>query len=85
MHRISLITMTSQPVSTMNEEEESVSIEQIEQLCNRLSKYEPCFRRSLIQHHLKKLGIPCNDERLVKLISLSYETMVRRCIDAFGF
>jgi hypothetical protein len=59
-----------------NDEDDLANVEDIEQLCNRISKYEPCFRQSLIQYHLKRLGISCNDERLVKLFSLSFETMV---------
>jgi len=69
--------MASQPsnVST-NDEIDFANVEDIEHLCNRMSKYDPCFRISLIQYHLKRLGISCNDERLVKLLSLSFETMV---------
>ncbi|CAF0878113.1 unnamed protein product [Adineta ricciae] len=52
----------------------------IEQLCTRLSKYEPCFRLSVIQYHLKRLGVSCSDERLIKLLSLSFETMIRSLV-----
>ncbi len=62
--------------ASTNDEGDLANIEEIEQLCNRMSKYDPCFRTSLIQYHLKRLGISCNDERLVKLLSLSFETMV---------
>lgn len=58
--------------------EENVTVEEIEQTCNRLSKYDPCFRLSFIQQEMKKFGISTNDERLVKMMSLSFETMVRR-------
>ncbi|CAF1141711.1 unnamed protein product [Rotaria sordida] len=66
-------------VST-NDEDDLVNVEDIEQLCNRISKYEPSFRISLIQYHLKRLGISCNDERLVKLLTLSFETMIRSIV-----
>jgi len=59
-----------------NDEADFANVEDIEHLCNRMSKYDPCFRISLIQYHLKRLGISCTDERLVKLLSLSFETMV---------
>ena len=59
------------------DEDDQINIEDIEQLCTRLSKYDPCFRTSLIQHHLKRMGLTCTDERLVKLFSLSFETMVK--------
>jgi hypothetical protein len=59
-----------------NDEDDLANVEDIEQLCTRISKYDPCFRLSLIQYHLKRSGISCNDERLVKLLSLSFETMV---------
>ena len=59
------------------DDEDLVGIDDVEQLCNRMAKYEPCFRLSLIQHHLKRFGISCNDERLVKFLSLSFETAVR--------
>lgn len=59
-------------------DEENVTVEEIEQTCNRLSKYDPCFRLSFIQQEMKKFGISTNDERLVKMMSLSFETMVRR-------
>ena len=62
--------------ATSADSEDAVSIEDMEQLCTRMSKYDPCFRLSLIQHHLKRMGISCADERLVKLLSLSFETMV---------
>ncbi|CAF1034364.1 unnamed protein product [Rotaria sordida] len=52
-------------VST-NDEDDLVNVEDIEQLCNRISKYEP--------------NIPCNDERLVKLLTLSFETMIRSIV-----
>jgi len=45
-----------------------------------MSNYEPCFRVSLLKHHLKRLGIVCNDERLIKILSLSFETMIRSII-----
>ncbi|CAF1954837.1 unnamed protein product [Rotaria magnacalcarata] len=68
------------PTVSANDEEDLVTVEDIEQLCSRMSKYEPCFRISLIQHHLKRLGIACNDERLAKLMTLSFETMIRSII-----
>ncbi|CAF2705303.1 unnamed protein product [Rotaria sp. Silwood2] len=70
--------MASSRVS--NDEDDLVTVEDIEQLCNQMSKYEPCFRISLIQHHLKRLGISYNDERFVKLLTLSYETMIRSIV-----
>lgn len=71
--------MASRPPNpSSSEEEDIVNVEDIEQLCNRMSKYEPCFRISLIQNYLKRLGISCNDERLVKLMALSFETMVNK-------
>jgi len=68
----------AQSTSTIpnNGDDDFATVEDIEQLCKRMSKYDPCFRVSLIQNHLKRLGISCNDERLVKLLSLSFETMV---------
>ncbi len=63
-----------------NDEDDPINIEDIEQLCSRLSKYDPCFRTSLIQYHLKRMGISCTDERLVKLFSLSFETMVNKIL-----
>ena len=67
---------TNNPSAANPDEEDLVNVEDIEQLCARLSKYEPCFRLSVIQYHLKRLGVSCSDERLVKLLSLSFETMV---------
>jgi hypothetical protein len=64
--------------TTTTDEDDLAHVEDIEQICSRISKYEPCFRTSLIQYHLKRLGISCNDERLVKLLSLSFETMVNK-------
>lgn len=64
------------PSNHTTEDDDLPSVEDIEQLCHRMSRYEPCFRPSLVHHHLKKFGIKCTDERLVKLISLSFETMV---------
>ena len=61
-----------------------VNVEDIEQLCTRLSKYEPCFRLSVIQYHLKRLGVSCSDERLIKLLSLSFETMVMHIIKSLA-
>ncbi len=61
-----------------NDEDDLINVEDIEQLCSRMSKYDPCFRISLIQYHLKRMGIACTDERLVKLLSLSFETMVNK-------
>ncbi|CAF1457337.1 unnamed protein product [Rotaria sp. Silwood1] len=63
-----------------NDKDDQVTVEDIEQLCNQMSKYEPSFRISLIQYHLKRLGISYNDERLVKLLTLSYETMIRSIV-----
>jgi hypothetical protein len=71
------------PNVPVNEEDDLANVEDIEQLCNRMSKYEPCFRITLIQHHLKRQGIACNDERLVKLLSLSFETMVNKSFHFF--
>ncbi len=68
--------MSNTPTTT--DEDDLAHVEDIEQICSRISKYEPCFRTSLIQYHLKRLGISCNDERLVKLLSLSFETMVNK-------
>lgn len=62
--------------ATSTDADDAVNIEDIEQLCSRMSKYDPCFRHSLIQYHLKRMGISCTDDRLVKLLSLSFETMV---------
>ena len=75
---LKLLIMASQTSSNTasTEVDDSVNIEEIEQLCNRMSKYDPCFRLSLIQYHLKRMGISCTDERLMKLFSLSFETMV---------
>lgn len=77
--------MASQASNTTasTEVDDSVNVEDIEQLCNRMSKYDPCFRLSLIQHHLKRMGISCTDERLVKLFSLSFETMVKYLLCLF--
>ncbi|CAF0767036.1 unnamed protein product [Adineta steineri] len=73
--------MASRTVNTpANDEEDLANVEDIEQLCSQISKYEPCFRLSLIQYHLRRLGIACNDERFIKLLSLSFETMVRSII-----
>jgi hypothetical protein len=66
-----------------NDEDDLANVEDIEQLCSHISKYEPCFRPALIQYHLKRLGISCNDERLVKLLSLSFETMVNKSFHFF--
>ena len=68
----------SAPKTTTNEDEDLPTVENIEQLLQRMSKYDPCVRPLLVQHHLKKFGIKCTDERLVKLFSLSFETMVNR-------
>jgi hypothetical protein len=70
------IAMASRIPETSNDDDDLTHVEEIEQLCNQMSRYEPCFRTSLIQYHLKRQGIASNDERLVKLISLSFETMV---------
>ncbi|UJR31885.1 hypothetical protein I4U23_019359 [Adineta vaga] len=74
--------MASRTVNTpaSTDEEDLATVEDIEQLCTHLYKYEPCFRVSLIQHHLRRLGISSHDERLVKLLSLSFETMIRSLI-----
>jgi hypothetical protein len=68
-----------------NDEDDLINVEDIEQLCSRMSKYDPCFRISLIQYHLKRMGIACTDERLVKLLSLSFETMVNKISNFFFF
>jgi len=68
-----------------NDEDDLINVEDIEQLCSRMSKYDPCFRISLIQYHLKRMGIACTDERLVKLLSLSFETMVNKISHFFFF
>lgn len=70
--------MNSAAGATTNEDEDLLTIENIEQMYQRMSKYDPCFRTSLVQYHLKKFGIKSNDERLIKLFSLSFETMVNR-------
>jgi len=67
-----------------NDEDDLINVEDIEQLCTRMSKYDPCFRISLIQYHLKRMGIACTDERLVKLLSLSFETMVNKIVHFFS-
>ncbi|CAF1451872.1 unnamed protein product [Adineta ricciae] len=71
---------TTNPSAANLDEEDLVNVEDIEQLCTRLSKYEPCFRLSVIQYHLKRLGVSCSDERLIKLLSLSFETMIRSLV-----
>ena len=71
--------MTSHiPSAPANDNEDTITVEDIEQLCNRMSKYEPCFRIPFMHYHMKRLGISCNDERLVKLLTLSFETMVNK-------
>ncbi len=72
------------PNVPVTEEDDAINIEDIEQLCARMSKYDPCFRISLIQYHLKRMGISCTDERLVKLLSLSFETMVNSIFRLFS-
>ncbi|CAF1451742.1 unnamed protein product [Adineta ricciae] len=75
-----MTSRTTNPSVANPDEEDLVNVEDIEQLCARLSKYEPCFRLSVIQYHLKRLGVSCSDERLIKLLSLSFETMIRSLV-----
>ncbi|CAF0982971.1 unnamed protein product [Didymodactylos carnosus] len=61
-------------------DDETNSLEEIEQICRNIHHYDPCFRVSMISHHLQRLGVSCNDERIVKLVSLSFETILRNIV-----